>query len=240
MSGGARLTDRVALVTGANRGIGEAIARGLAKEGARVLVASRALEPGERVAAAIRAAGGSAAALALDVADPASIEAAAAAVAKDPGRLDILVNNAGILEDHGVDTEHLGLDVFERTMRVNVRGPLLLTQRFLPLLRRSKHGRIVNMTSGLGCLMEGMSGGYPAYRMSKAALNALSRNLASELEGSGIIVSAVNPGWVKTDMGGPGAPLSVEEGADTALHCCLLEDGSPSGELWEEREPRDW
>jgi len=235
-----KLKGSIALVTGANRGIGEEIAKGLAKEGARVLVGCRKAEDGARVVEAIAKAGGAAEALVVDVAQDASIEAAAAAITKTPGRLDILVNNAGILEDHGVSTKDLPLDVFERTMRVNVRGPLLLTQRLLPLLEGSKRGRIVNMSSGLGCLTEGMSGGYPAYRMSKAALNAFTRNLASELEGTNLIVSAVDPGWVRTDMGGPGAPLSVQEGADTAIHCCTMDEDSPSGELWAEREPRDW
>jgi NAD(P)-dependent dehydrogenase (short-subunit alcohol dehydrogenase family) len=234
-----RLEGRIALVTGATRGIGERIAHGLAREGALVLVGCRAPADGEKVAAAIRAAGGKAEALAIDVADPASVRAAGDAVEKTHGALDVLVNNAGILEDAGVSTAELSLETLEATLRVNLRGPLLTIQRFLPLLRRSSRGRIVNMTSGLGCLTEGMSGGFPAYRMSKAALNALTRNLAAELEGTKIRVNAVSPGWVATDMGGPGAPLTPEQGADTAVWA-VVDDGAPSGELLEERETREW
>ncbi len=235
-----KLENRVALVTGATRGIGEAIAAGLAREGAHVLVGCRRPDEGARVCEAIRKSGGRADPQRIDVADPASIRAAAADVARAPGRLDILVNNAGVLLDHGLRTADLSLELFEETIRVNLRGPLLTIQHFLPLLRRSDRGRIVNMTSGLGCLNEGMSGGWPAYRMSKAALNALTRNLATELAGTGILVNAVNPGWVATDMGGAGAPLTPAQGADSAIYACLIDEDGPDGELLEERRSRDW
>ncbi len=236
-----QLEGKVALVTGGNRGIGEAIAKGLAREGALVLVGSRDPAKAVPVVAAIRAAGGKAEELRLDVDDPASVEAAAREVERRLGGvLHVLVNNAGIIEDDAFRTEDLPLDAFERTIRTNLRGPLLCSQRFLPLVRRAGWGRIVNLTSGLGSLSDGMSGGYPAYRMSKTALNALTANLAAELAGTGILVSAVDPGWVRTEMGGPNAPSSVEEGADTAIYAACLPADGPTGRVLHRREVSDW
>jgi NAD(P)-dependent dehydrogenase (short-subunit alcohol dehydrogenase family) len=230
------LEGRVALVTGANRGIGAAIARGLAREGALVLLGHRAAGSADAIAAEIRAAGGRAEPLRIDVAEEASVAAAARDVESRWKALHVLVNNAGILEDDGFRTEDLPLEVFERTIRVNLRGALLTTQAFLPLMRRGRWGRIVNLTSGLGLLSDGMSGGYPAYRMSKAALNALTANLASEVARDGILVNAVDPGWVRTDMGGPSAPDTPEEGADTAIWAATLPDDGPSGKVLADRE----
>ena len=230
-----KLEGRVALVTGANRGIGLATAVGLAREGALVLVGHRNKGQADQALAAIRAAGGRAEEIVIDVEDPASIEAAANAVAARHGKLHVLVNNAGILEDDGVSTESLPIEVFERTIRVNLRGTLLCCQHFLPLLRKAGGGRIVNLTSGLGRLCDGMSGGYPAYRMSKTAVNALTANMASELRGEKILVNAVDPGWVRTDMGGPSAPWSPTEGADTVVWASALPDDGPTGKVLHER-----
>jgi NAD(P)-dependent dehydrogenase (short-subunit alcohol dehydrogenase family) len=234
------LRGRIALVTGANRGIGAAIARGLAGLGAHVLVGHRAPGAADEVVAAIGRQGGAAEPLAIDVADPASVAAAARSVDARHGKIHILVNNAGILEDDRFSTADLPIEIFDLTIRVNLRGPLVVIQHFLPLLRRGGRGRIVNMTSGLGALSEGMSGGYPAYRISKTGLNALTANLASELRGEGILVNAVDPGWVRTDMGGPGAPLSPEEGADTAIWAATLPDAGPTGRVLHRREVVDF
>jgi len=234
------LDGKIALVTGANRGIGAEVARGLARHGAHVLVGHRPASDAGPVVDGIRRACGRAEALAIDVADDASVEAAARRVQDAHGRLDILVNNAAILEDDGATTATVPLDVFERTIRVNLRGPLLAIQRFLPLLARARRGRIVNVTSGLGLLADGMSGGYPAYRISKAALNALTANLAAELEGTGILVNAVDPGWVRTEMGGSNAPDAIEEGADTILYAAALPDDGPTGKVLYRREVVDF
>ena len=172
----------------------------------------------------------------LDVGDQASVEAARERVESDPGRLDVLVNNAGVYgAADGAATYDLARahDVLE----TNTFGPWRLAQAFLPLLRRSDSARIVNVSSGAGQLAE-MGGGYAAYRISKAGLNALTRILA--VEEPGILVNCLNPGWVRTDMGGPDAPRSVEEGADTAVWLATLPDDGPSGGFFADREPIPW
>ena len=231
------LSGRVALVTGANRGIGEAIARGLSARGAIVAVGARDLAAGEAVAAAI---GGAAFAVRLDVTDDGSCEAAIAAVVARAGALHVLVNNAAVAPDGEHATETVPLEALDLAYRTNVRGPLRLIQLALPHLRRAGFGRIVNMSTGMSRLGEGMSGGWPSYRITKTALNALTRNLASELRGEPILVNAVDPGWVRTRMGGAGAPSSVEEGADTAIWACTLPPDGPSGELLRRRAPSAW
>jgi NAD(P)-dependent dehydrogenase (short-subunit alcohol dehydrogenase family) len=229
-----QLDGRVALVTGANRGIGRAVASGLAREGALVAVAARDAEAADEAAAAI---GQRAFAVTLDVTDDDSCRGAVAEVVRRGGGLHVLVNNAGVFADGGHQTEDLPLEHFDATMRTNLRGPLVLIQLALPEMRKAGWGRIVNVSTGLSRLSEGMSGGYPAYRMSKTALNALTRNLAAELRDSGILVNAVDPGWVKTRMGGTGATRSVKQGAATIVWAACLPADGPSGELLHDRSP---
>lgn len=224
----ARLDGRVALVTGANRGIGEAAARALAGKGAMVAVGSRDLHAGEAVARAI---GGNTFAVRLDVGDSASCRSAVEEVIRRSGALHVLVNNAAVALDRDHRTEDLPVEHLDEAFRINLRGPVLLIQAALPHMRAAGWGRIVNVSTGMSRLSEGMSGGWPSYRITKVALNALTRNLASELRGSGILVNALDPGWVKTRMGGAGAPRAPEDaGAEIAEACCLPDDG-PSGEL---------
>ena len=235
-----KLKGKTALVTGGNRGIGRAVCAGLAREGAFVLVGSRDDAQARRVADVLRGDGGNADAIRLDVTDAASVNLAAARVEREHGDLHVLVNNAGVLLDHARQTENIPLDAFDATFAVNVRGALVMVQSFLGLMRRAGWGRIVNVTSGLGRLSDGMTGGWPGYRMSKAALNALTCNLAAELRGSGILVNAVDPGWVVTDMGGPRAPRSIEEGADGIVWACCLPDDGPTGKLLHNRQIKSW
>jgi len=229
-----KLEGKVALVTGGNRGIGRATVEGLARDGAKVAVGARNLADAEEVA---RAVGKGAFAVALDVSDDAACKRAVAEVIERAGALHILVNNAGVAVDGQHATADVPLDAFEQALRVNLRAPLLLIQLALPHMRKAGWGRIINVSTGMSRLGEGMGGGWPSYRISKTGLNALTRNLASELRGSDILVNAVDPGWVKTRMGGAGAPSSVEEGADTIIWAASLPKDGPSGELLRERKP---
>jgi NAD(P)-dependent dehydrogenase (short-subunit alcohol dehydrogenase family) len=174
--------------------------------------------------------------LRLDVRDPNSVGAALAGIEANPGSLDVLINNAGV---YGEPTGAAGydLDQAHEVLETNVFGPWRLIQASLPLLRKGPSPRIVNVSSGAGQLAE-MDGGRAAYRLSKAALNALTRTLAADEPE--IMVNSICPGWVRTDMGGLGAPRSVEQGADTAVWLATLPDGGPSGGFFRDREPIPW
>jgi NAD(P)-dependent dehydrogenase (short-subunit alcohol dehydrogenase family) len=207
------------------------VCRQLAQRGHAVLLGSRDLAKGERAA---REVGGEVRAIALDVADDASVRAAAAELE----RLDVLVNNAAISYDtwqSGVDAD---LDEVREAFETNLLGAWRVTQAVLPLLRRSRAPRIVNVSSGAGALTD-MGGGTPAYRTSKAALNALTRILAAELRGDGILVNAVCPGWVATDMGGAGG-RPVADGAAGIVWAATLPDGGPTGGFFRDGRPIAW
>jgi NAD(P)-dependent dehydrogenase (short-subunit alcohol dehydrogenase family) len=231
--------DRVAVVTGGNRGIGFAICRGLAGKGVSVILAARDAKKGEAAAAELRKEGLPVRFHPLDVSDPASIEALAAFVGREHGRLDILVNNAAIRNDRDRQGVNVPAKILQAAVETNALGPLLLCQRLTPLLRKSRAGRVVNVSSGMGSIAE-MGGGAPAYRISKVALNAITRLLADELKGSRVLVNACHPGWVRTEMGGAGASKSPEEGADTPVWLALLPDGGPTGGFFRDRQPMPW
>jgi NAD(P)-dependent dehydrogenase (short-subunit alcohol dehydrogenase family) len=221
----------VALVSGASRGIGREIARQLA-EGHGFLVLAGARDPSKVEES------DSITAVQLDVTDQSSVDAARKQIEDDPGRLDALINNAGVYGGY----ESVGdydLDEAHQVVETDLFGPWRLTQSFLPLLRQSGQGRIVNVSSGAGQLSD-MNGGAAAYRVSKTGLNALSRILAEDEARSGILANSMCPGWVRTDMGGSGAPRSVEEGADTAVWLATLPDDGPTGGFFRNREPIPW
>jgi NAD(P)-dependent dehydrogenase (short-subunit alcohol dehydrogenase family) len=157
--------------------------------------------------------------------------------------LEILVNNAGILIDPldpaAGSVFHTKVDTLRRTYETNVYGPLQLCQALIPLMQVRGYGRVVNISSGMGQLSE-MNGGYPGYRLSKTALNALTRIFADELKGTNILVNSVCPGWVRTDMGGPKASRSVEEGVYTIVWLATLPSGSPTGQFFRDRQPIPW
>jgi NAD(P)-dependent dehydrogenase (short-subunit alcohol dehydrogenase family) len=229
--------ERVALVSGGNRGLGLEIARRLIEDGYRVVIGSRDAGRGEEAA---REVGEGAAACQLDVTDSESIEACVSTIEERFGRLDVLVNNAGI-EGGGWSTSatDVDLDGVRDTLETNLFGAWKLTQAALPLMRKNDYGRIVNLSSGMGQLSD-MGGHAPAYRISKTGLNALTRMLSAELAGENILVNSCCPGWVRTEMGGPGARRSPGEGGDTAFWLATLPDDGPRGGFFRDREPIPW
>lgn len=233
------MTSRIAIVTGGNRGIGLAICQGLAKLRYHVVLTSRDAVQGEAGAEQIRRQGGDVAYHPLDVSDAESIQKLADFVKKEYGRVDALVNNAAIYNDSGVSVLKVGVDTVRATMETNLYGPLLLCQIFVPLMMRQNYGRVVNLSTDMA-ILSGMSGRTSAYRMSKTALNALSCILAAEVQGYNIKVNTMSPGWVRTEMGGSGAPLSPEEGADTAIWLATLADDGPSGGFFRDRKVIPW
>jgi NAD(P)-dependent dehydrogenase (short-subunit alcohol dehydrogenase family) len=221
--------SRVALVTGTSRGIGAEIARQLAADHGFIVFAG-ARDPDD-----VQEADGIVS-IELDVTDQGQIDAAQERIGSEVGHLDALVNNAGVYGDP-VGVVDYDLDRAHEVLEVNTFGPWRLTQAFVPLLRRSDAPRIVNVSSGAGQLSD-MNGGRAAYRLSKAALNALTRTTASDEPG--IKVNVMCPGWVRTDMGGSGAPRSIEEGADTAVWLATLPDDGPTGGFFRDRKPIPW
>lgn len=232
---------RVAVVTGANRGIGFEICRQLARRGdIRVILTSRDPAKGREAAGRLAQEGLEVDCHRLDVTEAKSVAALVAFLEARHGRADILVNNAGVLLDpRGSRFLDSRPETYRATLETNFFGPLLLCQALLPFMKRRRYGRIVNVSSGMGQL-SGMGAGSPAYRVSKAALNALTCLLAAELAGSGILVNSMCPGWVRTDMGGAGAPRSLEQGADTAVWLATLPEDGPSGGFFRDRTPIPW
>jgi NAD(P)-dependent dehydrogenase (short-subunit alcohol dehydrogenase family) len=231
--------QRVALITGANRGIGLETAKQLGRRGFHVVVGSRDERSGQQAVDAIAQEGGTGQVLALDVSDSASIVSAAAELARSVDHLDVLVNNAGVYPDEGMDILTIPRAQMTETFHVNTFGPLEITQAFLPLLRRAPSARVINLSSGYGQL-EGLSPGVPSYCLSKLAINGLTIMLAEALRADGIAVNSVCPGWVRTDMGGPNATRSVDEGADTVV---WLADEAPktfTGRFFRDRQEIPW
>lgn len=240
---------KVALITGANRGLGLDTARKLGQQGITVLVAARELAKSEAAAATLKKEGIDARAIKLDVNNPADYAAAAKSIEKDFGVLDILVNNAGIfLDNRGPnETSTTSEDVLRKTFDTNFFAVVGLTQTLLPLLRKSKAGRIVNLSSILGSLtLHATKGSFVydaktfAYNASKAALNAFTIHLAHELANTKIKVNSAHPGWVKTEMGGEGAMLEIEDGVKTSVQLATLPEDGPTGGYFHMGESLPW
>ncbi|MBO0774446.1 MAG: SDR family oxidoreductase [Actinobacteria bacterium] len=224
----------ISLVTGANRGIGREICRQLAARGHTVLLTARNAQAAQDAARQLT----DAVPLQLDVTDPGSVAEAAAIVQDRYGRLDVLVNNAAVSYDTWQRAATADLAVVRDAAETNLYGPWLMAEKFLPLLTRSDHPRIVNVSSEAGSLTS-MGGGTPAYAVSKAALNALTRMLAAELRTARILVNAVCPGWVATDMGGPGG-RPVAAGAASVVWAATLPDSGPTGGFFRDGRPLPW
>jgi NAD(P)-dependent dehydrogenase (short-subunit alcohol dehydrogenase family) len=233
------MTDRpVAVVTGANRGIGREVVRQLAENGYLTVLGARDAQRGRAAADDLGGEQAGIVARQLDVADDASVRAAADWVGDAFGRCDALVNNAAIEYDTDARATTADLDRVHRAMETNLYGAWRCALAFLPLLRRSPHPRLVNVSSGGGSISS-MGAGTPAYSVSKAALNALTRILAAELRGDGVLVNAVCPGWVETDMGGPGG-RPVADGAASVTWAVRLGDDGPTGGFFRDGRPVEW
>jgi len=239
--------ERVALVTGANRGIGFEIARQLALKKMTVLMGARHAERGMAAQNKLADQGLDAHFIPIDVTDPTTMEAAIGRIKDKFKRLDVLVNNAGIMLDAETRLLELSAILFQNTLETNTVGPLLLSQACVPIMKKNGYGRIVNMSSTLGSLTDIANPDSahaevqsPAYRLSKILLNGITVILAKELRGTNILVNSACPGWVQTEMGGNQAPISPEQGAITPVWLATLPDDGPSGGFFREQQPVPW
>lgn len=233
----------VAVVTGGNRGMGLATCKNLAERGFQVLMGCRNLESGEQAARDLREKELSVEAVKLDITSLEDINALAIYLTDKHGRVDVLINNAGILIDgqlgEAASICDVSADTLKKSFEVNTVGPVMLINALLPLMRQSGSANIVNISSGMGQLSD-MGGQYAGYRISKTALNAVTAIFAAELEGSGITINAVCPGWVRTDMGGSKAERTLEEGVDTTIWLATSGDNQQSGGFYRDRQLIDW
>jgi NAD(P)-dependent dehydrogenase (short-subunit alcohol dehydrogenase family) len=237
---------RVAVVTGANRGIGFEICKELAELGVRVILTSRNEEKGSAACQQLQDRALPVRYHQLDVCTKDSINNFYTFLTKEYGRCDILINNAGIFPDaHSAGGDNwpsvfkTSIDTVRTAMETNVYGPMQVCQAIVPLMIKNHYGRIVNLSSGMGQLTY-MNGHCPGYRISKTGINALTRILSEELKDYNILVNSMCPGWVKTEMGGPGATRELPEGADTAIWLATLPDGGPSGGFFRDRKEFEW
>ena len=237
MSAGA--IRRTAIITGANRGIGLEICRQLARLDYRVILTSREEDQGRRAVETLPNTGGEILFHPLDVSIQESILHLREFVVSRFGAVDVLVNNAAILPDQYGRILKVEVDKFRAALDTNTLGPLMLCQAFIPIMLKQDYGRVVNVSSGAGQIGN-MVNDMPAYRLSKIALNGLTLMLAESVKGSNVLVNAGCPGWVRSDMGGPNADRSLEEGAQGIVWLATLPDGGPSGGFFRDRQQISW
>jgi NAD(P)-dependent dehydrogenase (short-subunit alcohol dehydrogenase family) len=230
---------RVALVTGANRGLGLETCRQLLGRGMRVVLSGRDETTAQRALDGLGDLARNASAVRIDVTDYATIDAAHRMIGGRLGAVDVVVNNAAVLLFENSDVLSIPADGFLRTIETNLLGAIQVCRVFVPAMAARGYGRIVNVSSSAGQLAN-MSTYAPAYSISKAALNAFTRVLAETYRGRGVLANAVDPGWVRTDMGGPSAPRSVQQGADTIVWLATLPDRGPTGGFFRDRHPIEW
>jgi NAD(P)-dependent dehydrogenase (short-subunit alcohol dehydrogenase family) len=233
------MTQRVAVVTGSNRGLGLETCRQLLAQGLRVAMTGRDQLALERALEGLHAPRHAAIAVRMDVTDPPSIKQAHRTISKQLGPVDVVVNNAATLRFESADVLETPLEGFRETFETNCFGAIEVCREFVPPMADRLYGRVVNVSSGAGQLSR-MSTYAPAYSMSKAALNAFTRILAATYRDSGVLANVVDPGWVRTDMGGKSAPRSVQQGADTMVWLATLPDHGPSGGFFRDRQLIEW
>lgn len=232
--------NKIALVTGANRGIGLETVRQLAQQGINVILSSRNKEKGQKAKDQLAKEGLEVSLLPLEVASRESINQLKETVLQQFGRLDILINNAGVYLDEDQTILQIKPDTFETTLHTNLLGPFYLCQAFLPLMEENGYGRVVNVSSEYGTLRTLDSPDVASYKLSKNALNALTRLLASSVDSRKVKVNVADPGWVKTDMGGSSAPRTPQQAAEGIVWlACLSEDG-PSGKFFYDKKATAW
>jgi NAD(P)-dependent dehydrogenase (short-subunit alcohol dehydrogenase family) len=230
---------RIAIVTGANRGIGFESCRQLSQQGIFTILTSRYESKGEAALESLLKEGGDLHYHQVDVSDFESITRLGSYVKEKFGRCDILVNNAGVFLDRGKSIFEVPIDILQDTLEINSVGALNMCRTFLPIMRKHHYGRIVNVSSSMGKIST-LGGHSAAYKLSKVLLNAMTRIMADEVRDKDIKVNTMAPGWVRSDMGGPGAPRSLAQGADTIVWLATLPAEGPTGGFFENRKPTPW
>lgn len=235
-----KMDNQLALVTGANRGIGLETVKQLATLGITTILTSRNKQAGQQIAHELSSQGLPVHFHALDVSKADQVDQLYNYVKQTFGKLDILINNAGVYLDEGISIQKITHETMETSLSINVLGPFYLCQKFLPLMQQNGYGRIVNISSGYGSMNRLSGDSTGSYKVSKIALNALTRLFANSVNGSHIKINSIDPGWVRTDMGGPSAPRSTQQAAQGIIWAATLPADGPNGGFFYDKQPAEW